>query len=79
MSPQDLIDRCEARITQRIQPHDISNAIASADHAARLAGLPTYSEIAQALRETTRMAVPQNGDEICKVRRAVTLTCCIPS
>lgn len=42
MNHQDLINRCE-------RTADVQNAIATADHAARLAGLPTYTELAAIL------------------------------
>lgn len=58
---------------------DITNSIATADAAARLAGLPTYTELAQALRNLIKLAVPQAQEDIQKVQRAATLTCRIPS
>lgn len=72
MNHQDLINRCE-------RTADVQNAIATADHCARLAGLPTYSELAKALRDVNRLAIVSNTAERTQLREAVLLAHRIPT
>lgn len=74
---QELINRCEQQQTTPRQA-DVQNAIATADHAARLGGLPTYSQLASALRNMTGLAVATNDVERMKIYSAVSLTSRIP-